>query len=314
MKRTFTHVPPFQGLGSFSRYTRMIAGTALFPMYWMGAQAHALPGLRFACDSARLGLRALRSKEDALSYSEIYRMFFAPIESTRYMEFGLAWDFISDLSIDHYLDVSSPRLFPLAVTMNRKGIVAQLINPNREDLQVTAGLVQASGLAQRCTLWDCLIENAPLQPHTFDVITSLSVVEHISADTNAVLRMWDLLKPGGKLILSVPCAATAEEQFIDVDHYGLQSPDEKGFYFLQYVYDASLLQERFYAVLGPPARYGIYGEKVPGSLRRGLVQKWIGEKYPRWKEPYIMARSFQRYETVDNLPGEGVIVLEFSKK
>jgi SAM-dependent methyltransferase len=241
-------------------------------------------------------------------------MLFAPIESTRYFEFGLAWDFLSDISIDRYLDVSSPRLFPLTLMTQRRKAIAELINPSEDDLRATAALVRACGLADRCILRDCLIEEAPLRPSTFDLITSISVVEHIPKDKNAVRRMWGLLKPGGRLVLSVPCAAVAEEQYIDVDHFGLQRPDKEGFFFLQYVYDDALLQERFYSTVGPPTRRGIYGEKEPGTLRRGLIKKWSGGKYPRWREPYTMARDFRNYETLADLPGEGVIVMEFEKK
>ena len=313
MKRTYTQVPPIQVATRLARLERIICSTT-FPLYWLGARFYGIPGLRFASDSARLALRSLLGNRNSVSYAEIYRMLFTPVESTRYLEFGLAWEFLSDISIDRYLDVSSPRLFPLALMAQRWEAAAELINPNQEDLNVTAGLVRACGLADRCTLWNCLLEEAPFSSSTFDLITSLSVVEHIPADTNAVLRMWDLLKRGGKLVLSVPCAAIAEEQYIDVDHYGLQQPDERGHFFLQYVYDEALLQERFYSVLGRATRQGIYGEREPGFLRRGLIKKWVGAKYPRWREPYTMAKEFQRYQNLGDLPGEGVIVMQFEKK
>ena len=313
MKRTYTRVPPIQVATRLARLERILCST-IFPVYWLGARSYGIPGLRFAFDSARLALRSLLGKRNGVSYAEIYRMLFTPVESTRYFEFGLAWDFLSDISIGRYLDVSSPRLFPLALMAQRPEATAELINPNREDLNLTGRLVRACGLADRCTLWNCLIEEAPLGPSAFDLITSLSVVEHIPADKNAAQRMWDLLKPGGKLVLSVPCAAVAEEQYIDADQFGLQRPDEEGFFFLQYLYDDVLLQERFYSVLGRPTRYGIYGEKEPGSLRRGLIKKWSGAKYPQWREPYTMAQDFHRYQTLGDLPGEGVIVMVFEKK
>lgn len=314
VKRTYTRVPPIQIPTRLDRLARVVAGSALFPLYWLGAHRYGLPGLRFGIDSFRLGLRSLFGNNGDISHAEIYGMLFAPVESTRYFEFGLAWDFLSDIPIGRYLDVSSPRLFPLALMTQRRKATAELINPNQEDLKATAGLVRACGLADRCTLWDCLIEEAPFRPSTFDLITSISVVEHIPLDKNAVQQMWELLKPAGRLVLSVPCAAVAEEQYIDVDQFGLQPSDQEGFFFLQYVYDDSLLQERVYSVVGSPTRHVIYGEKEPGTLRRGLLKKWSGGKYPRWREPYTMARDFQRYETLADLPGEGVIVMEFEKE
>jgi SAM-dependent methyltransferase len=313
VKRTYTSVPPIHAQARLDRLARALAGSALFPFYWLGAHRYGLPGLRFGIDSFWLGLRSLIGKNDDVSHSEIYRMLFAPIESTRYFEFGAAWDFLSGTSIGHYLDVSSPRLFPLALVTQRQEAVAELINPDKEDLRVTAGIVRGSGLSDRCTFWNCLLEDAPFDANTFDLITSISVIEHIPDDKNAALEMWRLLKPGGRLLLSVPCAAVAEEQYIDVDQFGLQKPCENEFFFLQYVYDQPLLQQRFYNAIGPPIRHAIYGEKEPGSLRRSLIKKWTGEKYARWREPYTMAQEFQRYDTVEDLPGEGVIVMEFEK-
>jgi SAM-dependent methyltransferase len=298
----------------WERLARAVMGMGLYPIYCLRARSYGLPGLSFGIDSFRLGLQSLFRSPGEVSYAEIYRMLFAPIESTRYFEFGLAWDFLSDRSIGHYLDVSSPRLFPLAVMIKQRTATAELINPNAEDLQGTDRLIRTCGLAERCTLSGCLIEQAPLEPGSFDLITSISVVEHIPTDKNAIQRMWELLKPAGRLVLSVPCAAIAEQQYIDVDHFGLQRPDEKGFFFLQYVYDHALLQERFYSVAGHPNRQAIYGEREPGSLRRGLMKKWSGGKYARWREPYTMAQDFQRYESLADLPGEGVIVMEFVKK
>ena len=313
IRKTYTRVPHVQVETGLGRLERIVCSTAL-PFYLLRARRSGMPGLSFASDSARLALRALFGKRDDVSYGEIYRMLLTPVESTRYFEFGLARDFLSDLSICRYLDVSSPRLFPLALITQLQEATAELINPHHEDLKLTAGLIRACGLADRCTLWNCLIEEAPFHPTTFDLITSLSVVEHIPADKNVLQRIWDLLKPAGRLILSVPCAAIAEEQYIDIDPFGLQRPQEDGFFFLQYVYDDPLLQQRFYSVLGRPTRYAIYGEREAGSLRRGLIKKWSGAKYPRWREPYTMTQDFQRYETLGDLPGEGVIVMLFEKR
>jgi SAM-dependent methyltransferase len=313
LKKTYTKVPDIRIESALGRVERILCST-LFPLYLLRSRLHGIPGLRFPLDSARLALRSLIRKHDGVSDGEIYRMLFTPVESTRYFEFGLAWEFLSDMPIERYLDVSSPRLFPLALVAHRSKARAELINPTQEDLKLTAALVRSCGLADRCTLWNSLIEEAPFPPNTFDLITSLSVIEHIPADKNALQRMWDLLKPAGRLVVSVPCAGVAEEQHIDVDHFGLQRPDENGFFFLQYVYDDALLHERFYSVLGSPKRHGIYGENERGSLRRGLIKKWSGAKYPRWKEPYKMAQEFQQYQSVRDLPGEGVIVMEFEKK
>jgi predicted SAM-dependent methyltransferase len=236
------------------------------------------------------------------------------MDSTRYFEFAFMWDAISKMSFSRYLDVSSPRLFPIILVLKKHELFAELLNPDAADLTSTANLIEALRLENRCSLRGCLIGTAPFEPGSFDVVTSISVVEHIPQDTQAVQKMWDLLKPGGKLLLSVPCAAVAEEQYVNVDHFGLQLPDENGFFFHQYIYDHSLLMDRFYSVVGSPIRLAIYGETKAGNLLSGLITKWSGQDYPLWKEPYAMAREFRRYESLSVLPGEGVIMMEFIKE
>jgi hypothetical protein len=36
-----------------------------------------------------------------------------------------------------------------------------------------------------------------------------------------------------------------------------------------------------------------------------------GLPYPFWREGYMMGRNFQEYATIDALPGEGVVAMEF---
>jgi len=236
------------------------------------------------------------------------------MHSTRYFEFDFMWRSLADVPIQNYLDVSSPRLFPILLLSKRLEMAAELVNPDKKDLQETARFIRACNLDTRCHLRDSPAENAPFAPQSFDAITTISVVEHIPRDRDAVVKMWELLKAGGRLLLSVPCAAVAEEQFLDVDHFGLQTPDENGFFFHEHIYDQSLLEERFYSVMGSPARFAIYGETKAGSLLEGLLKYWSGRGYPLWKEPFAMAQEFRRYESLSDLPGEGVIAMEFIKK
>jgi SAM-dependent methyltransferase len=288
-------------------------GAVLSPLYWFLARLYRGPGLRFRLQCAILGVHLL-CERNAVSYSNIFMLLFWPIDSVRYFEFDFMWRTLSETSFHNYLDVSSPRLFPIILLRKRTDTSAELVNPDKADLRNTANLVDACGLSSRCNLRDCLIEDAPFAPESFDTITSISVIEHIHDDTNAIKNLWRLLKPGGRLLLSVPCAAVAEEEYRDIDFYGVQSPDGQGFFFHQYKYDHSLLQERIYSVTGLPSRSAIFGEKEPGTLQNWLLRRWTGQKYPLWKEPYAMAREFRDYESLSELPGDGVVAMEFVKK
>ena len=121
--------------------------------------------------------------------------------------------------------------------------------------------MRALGFSNRCVLESSFVEAAQLPNGHFDAITSMSVVEHIPDDTQAVRRMWEALKPGGRLLLSMPCAAVAERQLIGVAPYKFLKPDEQGLFFHQYLYNDALLEERVFSVTGPPIRFDVYGEK-----------------------------------------------------
>lgn len=311
--KTYIRVPPLVRRVFFDKAARAIVGAALAPVYRHLARRRGQPGVEFGTQSAALAAKSLFSKGRELSLAELYEMVFWPIESTRYFEFDAAWRFLCDLPIRRYLDVSSPRLFPLLMALRKPELTAELVNPDATDLRKTQSLVRSCRLESRCRLSNCLIEQSGFPPESFDAISSISVIEHIPADTDAARKMWALLRPGGSLVVSAPCAASAEEQYIDVDFYGLQKPCPDGFFFHQYVYDQALLEERFFPVFGAPRRQLIFGEKEKGSLLRGLVKKWTGGLYPRWKEPYLMAHEFQAFESLSDLPGEGVVIMEFVK-
>jgi len=313
-KKTYIRVPAPDPSGRRGRLSRALGGVFLSPIYWLLALLYRGPGLRFRLRCAALGVHLLYKRNAQVSYSDISMLLFWPIDSVRYFEFDFMWRTLSEASFHNYLDVSSPRLFPVLLLRERPDISAEFVNPDKSDLQSTALLVNACGLESRCRLWNGLIEDAPFAPESFDAITSISVIEHIRDDNDAIRNMWGLLKHGGTLLLSVPCAAVAEEEYIDVDFYGLQAPDEHRFFFHQYKYDHSLLEERIYSVTGSPKRFAIFGEKRRGTLHSWLFQRWTGQKYPLWKEPYAVSREFQYYESLLHLPGDGVIAMEFVKR
>lgn len=287
-------------------------GVVLSPLYWLLAHRYHTPGLGLHQNCARFVLRLLSKPPDSISNGWLYYLLFMPMDSTRYFEFDFVWRALSQISFQRYLDVSSPRLFPLLLLSERRGLKADLLNPDQSDLGITANFARAAGLTDRCRLHNSLIQMAPFVSETFDAITSISVIEHIPQDTLAIKKMWELLSPGGRFLLSVPCAAEAEEQYINVNPYHLLNPDPNGFVFLQYLYDETLLQERIFDMTGPPARFRIYGEKRAGFLRRNLDAK-ASPRYPFWSEPYTTGKEFRYFSSLGDLPGEAVIAMEFVK-
>jgi hypothetical protein len=285
----------------------------LSPIYWLLAFYYHVPGLRLRGNCASLGLRLLLNRKAPVAFNFIYSFFFWPMDSVRYFEFDFMWRALANAPIQHYLDVSSPRMFPTLLLMRQHCLSMDLLNPDSKDLAVTMALIKASGLSGRCHFHNCLIGEATFAPESFDTITSISVVEHIPQDTQAIHKMWEMLKRGGRLFLSVPCAAETSEEYIDKNEYGLLEPSENGFTFWQRIYDPMLLQERIFSITGQPNRKIVYGEKKAGTILNNTKSKRFDPNYPIWREPYMMGQEYCYFESVADLPGQGVIAMEFVK-
>jgi SAM-dependent methyltransferase len=311
-KKTFISVPDHVPLTTAKKIKLALVSGVLSPIYWLLAYYYRVPGLQFRAQCVRLGLRLLLNRKAPIA-NTIYSFFFYPMDSVRYFEFDFMWRALANAPIQHYLDVSSPRMFPTLLLLRQRTLSAELLNPDTKDLEVTTDLIKASGLSDRCHFHNCLIGEAPFAPESFDVITSISVVEHIPQDTQAIQKMWAMLKRGGRLLLSVPCAAETSEEYINKNEYGLLEPDKSGFVFWQRFYDTLLLQERIFSITGQPNRKIVYGEKKAGTIINNTRRKRADPKYPIWREPYMMGQEYGYFKSIADLPGQGVIAMEFVK-
>jgi SAM-dependent methyltransferase len=312
-ERSYIRVP---SQARFSVLQKLVVGTlglSLSPMYWLLASKVGVPGLSFRAECAKLGLRLIFSRHNVMPVEFVYLCLFGPMDSTRYFEFDFLWHALSSSTLKDYLDVSSPRLFPAILLYKKPSCLAHLVNPDPKDLHRTRQLVESMGFQNRCRLHECLISDAPLSPASFDVISSISVMEHIPDDREALRKMWSFLRPGGRLLITVPCASRSSEQYIDRNEYGILASERNGFFFWQRFYDRSQLEDRFFTVTGPPKKMVVYGEKERGSFQKNAARKRADRYYPLWREPYMMACEYRHYPSIEELPGEGVIALEFIK-
>jgi ubiquinone/menaquinone biosynthesis C-methylase UbiE len=312
-KKTFIIAPNRATLTKAQIIKLALTGGVLSPIYWLLSYYYHVPGLQLRVKCSRLALQLLLNRKAPISYYTIYSFLFCPMDSVRYFEFDFMWRALDNVPIQHYLDVSSPRLFFTLLLLQRRTLSAELLNPDIKDLTLTEDLIKSSGLSNQCHFHSCLIGEAPFAPESFDAITSISVIEHIPQDTQAIQKMWALLKRGGRLLLSVPCSAETSEEYINQNPYGLIEPDKDGFIFFQRFYDLQLLQERIFSITGQPYRKIIYGEKKAGSIINNARQKRADPKYPSWREPYMMGQEYGYFKSVADLPGQGVIAMEFIK-
>lgn len=287
-----------------------LIGLVLSPIYWGMAYLRQTPGLAFRCLCMLKGLQLLLKERD---FIRAYDLIVSPLDSVRYFEFDFMWRTIKRIKILSYLDVSSPRLLPLMIAARVNELVANLINPDKNDMALTISLAKSFGVAVRCRFHECLIEKSSLEPNLFDLITSMSVIEHIPDDKGAIQKMWDLLKPGGILMISIPCAAKAWEEYININDYALLDSDESGFVFWQRYYDEELIRQHIFSITGEPNRYRIYGEKQANSYHWNVIQKRTDPFYPSWREPFMMGLHYEFKNKISELPGMGVIAMEFVK-
>jgi SAM-dependent methyltransferase len=291
------------------RAMRRAWSLAVLPSTLARARRLGTPGLaqRTACIS--LGLRAAFGGD----LRRALRLIADPMDSFRYFELDFVVGTAGEQPIAKYLDVSSPRLAPLLVLRAQPRCRSVMLNPLAEDLAETRALACAVGLHERCRFEASLIEDANLAPESFDLITSVSVIEHIPEDTRAIASMWRLLAPRGRLLVTVPCARYACDEYTNLDEYGLFGKNEHGYVYWQRYYDVAALERRIWSVTGAPSRLRVYGEKQPGTYDANVDSKRTDPSYPYWSEPVFMGEHFRAYDSIDQLPGMGVVAMEFVK-
>ena len=313
MKKQYIEIPLPMSCDPLHKLWIRLKGILLSPIYLVMAGIVGAPGIGVHLRCAAIGARLLFTGRASLR--KCYKYIFFPMDSTRYFEFHEVLNSLAHIPFHRYLDVSSPRLIPLMLLMQNKAATAEMINPDDRDLKGTQRLANALGLTSRCRFTNNKIEMTEFAPGSFDIITCISVLEHIPSDREAIDKMWSLLRPGGRLILTLPCMAQSLEQYISCKGFGALSPGPDGYTFWQRYYDEERLREIIFNITGLPVRKVVYGEKNYGLFYRNSSMKHLLGRslYPFWREPYMMATEYLCFKTVDELPGEGVIMLEFVK-
>lgn len=305
--------PEFQNRGFSRKLLRVAIGVFATPFYLFGAFLVGGPGIRFHLETA---MRALKLSWSGFSLRKVFQLVFFPMDSFRYFEFDFFWKcFLRNRALGVYLDVSSPRLFVWRALLESGADRSILINPDSKDLNETRALFERSRLLEKCALRSDRVSALTEPDQTFDTITCISVLEHIPEEESiaALSKLWKLLRSGGRLWLSVPCARDGYEEHLDFNEYGLLSSDENGFVFGQRFYDVGMIEDHIYKVTGKPANFAVFGELEEGIFRKNRLRKLWDQKYPFWKEAWMMAREFRNYHHINELPGAGVIAFEFIK-
>lgn len=287
----------------------VLLGLVLFPIYWILGAILGAPGMRVRWACFMAGLKLAFANGHA---ADAYHCIVYPLDSVRHFEMDFFWYRIRALRPGRMLDVSSPRLLPLLLLREDRRLEACLLNPDAGDLRRTRSMAAGLAVDDRCRFQSARIDGLSGGEGSFELVTCMSVLEHIVDDCGALRIMWDRVAPGGRLLLSVPCASSAIEEYTNVDEYGLLAPDADGFVFWQRYYDEARLRQLF-EITGPPVSCGLFAERRSGTYDADVVEKRTNPFYPRWREPFATARGYARHDALATLPGMGVMAMEFAK-
>lgn len=254
---------------------------------------HFLPGLRFDFWVRFLAARALMNNYPEIIYKHL---FLNPISSTRYFEFDFIRKHLHLLPGNIWLDISSPSLFLLWLS-EKKHYNLYLINPDTRDLNQTKELTKLVKSKNQIVFEKADARNLPYADSFFDVLSSISVIEHIDheGDSLAMKEFIRVVKPKGKIVLTFPVMGKYFEEFREREEYDLHNEKhENDLYFFQRFYDEESINSRLLISnhLRIEAIEYYYEEPV------GWFDMYIKEWQLRGlnviiKDPYYMAKYFK---------------------
>jgi SAM-dependent methyltransferase len=274
------------------------------------AHKRRILGSEFDRFGRSIGCRLLL-KRDAIGFHYLV----APVSSMRYFEFPFALSCLPPRPA-RCLDLASPRLLSLYAASKGLCERVDVLNPDVHDAAMTDRIARLLNLETiSVATGDAkLLES---RPGRYDVIWSLSVLEHICGeydDRQAIEWMFRALRPGGRLIVTVPVDRACWDEYRDEDPYGTQSRARDGRYFFQRFYDAEAIAERLTGRIGvQPDCARWYGERARGVF---------GDYESRWmakglecvvNDAVLFANEFAEYATWESMPGVGVCGLLYTR-
>ena len=151
----------------------------------------------------------------------------------------------------------------------------------QDQLAHAARVASAADIAQRFHVIERDFLMTELPARSFDVITNISVIEHFegSSDSKAMAASGELLKKGGRYILSTPInEGFYREIYVKRDVYGEQAGVDKAVYYQRH-YDTNTIRSRLIEPSGLVEVERIYFgdyekqffEELGGSLLHRIV-------------------------------------------
>jgi SAM-dependent methyltransferase len=194
-----------------------------------------------------------------------------PLDPSRYLELPWAIELLRAQPGERVLDLASPKL--LAVWLGRHGVEVTSVDQLEREIETWQALAGDAGVDFRVADGRAL----PFEDGSFDHAYSISVLEHIEepGDVEALRELARLVKPGGRVLVTLPHALEHREDWRDAPVYANEPNDgvEGG--------GRSFFQ-RWYN----PSRVDALVEAVP---ELELVSREVVRMQPNWNDAYVRA-------------------------
>jgi SAM-dependent methyltransferase len=189
-----------------------------------------------------------------------------PLEPSRYLELPWARRELAARPGDRVLDLASPKL--LAVALAGEGVEVTSVD------QLDAEIETWRKLAPKVRFEVADGRSLPFEDASFDRAYSVSVLEHIpeGGDAVALRGLARVVKPGGRVVVTLPFAAKYREDWRERDLYA-EGEESGGRYFFQRWYDEDRL-----------------GRLIAAAPDLDLVARSVARLQPNWNNAYT--RSF----------------------
>jgi SAM-dependent methyltransferase len=158
-----------------------------------------------------------------------------PLDPSRYLELPETARELGARSGERVLDLASPKL--LAVSLGRAGIDVVSVDQLESEIEAWRKLAAAES---RVTFEVGDGRTLPFADASFDHAYSVSVLEHIPepGDEQALRELARIVKPGGRVVVTLPYAYTYREDWREAPVYADQGSTSSRHFFQRWYDDA----------------------------------------------------------------------------